>query len=127
MTKHKAMWAFATLMLASGTMAQQASRPEAPASAPAQPSEKTCQTVVNADVGATPYKLCLTKTEWDAKKLADSKDANRIVCRYQEDPQSRFRSNKICQPQSAWDEQRHLDREAVEQIQRNVCVAGSGC
>lgn len=127
MVKHKAIVALTALATATVTTAQQAAAPANVQAAPTSSSERICQMVVNPNVGATPYKLCLTKAEWDAKKLADSKDANRIVCHFEQDPQSRFRSNKICQPQSAWDEQRRVERESVEQIQRSVCVAGAGC
>ena len=105
-----------------------AAQSEAPPVAKAPPDEKKiCQSVVSADIGAKPYQLCQTKAEWDAKKAEDAKDATRMVCRYEEMPGTRFRSAKICQPKSAWDEARRLDREAVEQIQRSVCVAGGGC
>ena len=119
--------AFLVLVCGAG-VAIAAAAPEAfpPAQAPAQ-DQKVCQYVVSADVGAKPYQLCLTKAEWDAKKAEDAKDATRMVCRYEEVPGTRFRSAKVCQPKSAWDEARRLDREAVEQIQRSVCVAGAGC
>ena len=92
-----------------------------------QEQPQVCKTVVSAEPGAKPYKLCMSRAEWDAKKIADAKDANRIVCRYEEVPGSRFRSKKICQPASAWDEQRLRDRQAVDQIQRSTCVPGAGC
>ena len=82
----------------------------------AQP--QVCETVVSAEPGAKPYKLCMTRAEWDAKKIADAKDANRIVCRYEEVPGSRFRSKKICMAASAWEDQRLRDRQEVERIQR---------
>ena len=62
-----------------------------------------------------------------ARKLAESKNVNRMVCRYQEQPGTRFRSYKICLPQSEWDNQRLRERQAIEQIQMRSCVPGAGC
>lgn len=86
-----------------------------------------CKTVVSADVGSKPYRMCLTAPEWKARKAAESKNANRMVCRYQEQPGTRFRSYKICLPQSEWDSQRLRERQAIEQIQMRSCVPGAGC
>jgi hypothetical protein len=86
-----------------------------------------CKTVVNAEVGSKPYRMCLTAAEWKARKVAESKNANRMVCRYQEQPGTRFRSYKICLPQSEWDNQRLRERQAIEQIQMRSCVPGAGC
>ena len=69
----------------------------------------------------------MTKAEWEAKKVADLKDANRIVCRYEQQPGTRFRSAKICMPASQWAEQRRLEREAIDHIQQSTCVYGAGC
>ncbi len=96
-------------------------------SAAAVATQAVCKHVVSAQAGATPFPMCLTKSEWAQREAKDMKDANRIVCRYQDVPGSRFRSKKICQPASAWAGHRRLEREQVEQIQRNVCVAGAGC
>lgn len=95
---------------------------------PAQPGPpQVCKTVVSAELGAKPYKLCMTRAEWDAKKLADAKDPNRIVCHYEEVPGTRFRSAKLCMAQSEWHERRMRDRQEVERIQRSTCVRGGGC
>jgi hypothetical protein len=82
-----------------------------------QEQPQVCKTVVNAELGAKPYKLCMTRAEWDAKKIADAKDANRIICRYEEVPGTRFRSRKVCQPASEWDNQRLLQRQELERVQ----------
>ena len=88
---------------------------------------QVCKTVVSAEIGSKPFKLCLTAAEWKARKLAESKNVNRMVCRYQEQPGTRFRSYKICLPQSEWDNQRLRERQAIEQIQMRSCVPGAGC
>lgn len=111
-------------------------QPQAPAaptppaqSAPAQstPRGNDCRFVVAAEPGAVPYKLCMTRAEWAAKTAADSKDANRLVCHYEEAMGTRFKSYKLCMPASAWDARRMADREAIERIQRSVCIYGAGC
>jgi len=89
--------------------------------------QQICKKVVAATLGAKPYELCMTRAEWDAKKIADAKDANRIVCRYQEQIGTRFRSAKVCMPASDWENLRLADRQAVEHIQRQSCVPGAGC
>jgi hypothetical protein len=87
-------------------------------SSPAQKEQsQVCKTVVSAEPGAKPQQLCMTRAEWDAKKIADAKDPNRIVCRYEEVPGSRFRSQKICQPASEWANQRQLQRQEIERVQ----------
>ena len=86
-----------------------------------------CKSVVSAERGAKPYKLCMTQAEWEAKKIADAKDANRIVCHYDEQLGTRLRVSKVCMPASDWDAQRQGDREAVERAQMQSCVPGGGC
>jgi hypothetical protein len=86
-----------------------------------------CKMVVSAEPGAKPYQLCMTKAEWEAKKIADAKDANRLVCRYQEDPKTRFRSFKICMTADQWENQRLEDRQAIDRVQMQSCVPGGGC
>ena len=86
-----------------------------------------CKTVVSAERGAKPYKLCMTQAEWEAKKIADAKDANRIVCHYDEQLGTRLRVSKVCMPASEWEAQRRGDREAVERAQMQTCVPGGGC
>lgn len=89
--------------------------------------KKICKYVVASNRGAKPYELCMTKAEWAAKSKADAKDANRTVCRYQEIPGDRFRSRKLCMSAAEWENQRQLERQAVERIQSGVCVPGAGC
>ncbi len=101
--------------------------PQSPSAVGAANAPLACKFVVTAESGAKPFQMCLTKSEWAQREAKANRDANRIVCRYQEVPGSRFRSKKICQPASAWAEHRRLEREQVEQIQRSVCVAGAGC
>lgn len=126
MSRSASILALAALAGGSVAFAQQPGVPAASVQGSSD-SQKVCQYVVDAGQGKTPYKLCLTKDEWAAKKLADERDANRIVCHYEQDPATRFRSAKVCMPQSAWDEARRLDREAVEGVHRSVCVSGGGC
>ena len=92
-----------------------------------QDQRQVSKTVVSAEVGSKPYQMCLTAAEWKARKVAESKNPNRMVCRYQEQPGTRFRSYKICLPQSEWDNQRLRERQAIEQIQMRSCVPGAGC
>ncbi|WP_324806568.1 hypothetical protein SH584_09375 [Sphingomonas sp. LY29] len=69
----------------------------------------------------------MTKAEWDAKKALDAKNANRIVCHYQDRPGTRFRSAKVCMSAAEWTNERLRNRQAVEQIQMRSCVPGGGC
>src|ERR1700752_4739390 len=71
--------------------------------APTTDGSKICKMVVAADPGAKPYEMCMSKAEWDARKIADAKDVNRMVCKYNEDPKTRFRSFKICMTAAEWD------------------------
>jgi hypothetical protein len=102
-----------------------------PAQAPADPAPgepaKICKSVVGAERGATPYKMCLTRAEWEAKKIADAKDATRLVCHYEEQPGTRFRSTKVCLTAAEWENQRQLERRDVERMQSLSCVPGAGC
>ena len=111
-----------TASVASPGAAPQAPGVQAPADV-----EKVCKMVVSAKRGARPYEMCLTKADWDAKKIADAKDATRMVCRYVEHSGSRFRSSKVCMTAAEWENQRLADRQAVERIQMGTCVPGAGC
>lgn len=86
-----------------------------------------CKKVVSAEPGAKPYQMCMTKAEWAAKKKADAKNPNRIVCRYEDSTGNRLKSYKICMTAAEWIDQRQRERDSIEQIQRKVCVAGGGC
>lgn len=88
---------------------------------------KVCKMVASAEPNTKPFEMCLSKAEWDAKAIADAKDANRIVCHYEEEPGTRLRNRKICQPASAWNARTVGDREQVEGMQMKTCVPGAGC
>ena len=89
-----------------------AQSPQAPNSEPVK-----CEYVVSADPGAKPTQMCLTKSEWAAKKKVDASDPNRIVCHYEEEPGTRFASRKICMSAAQWDDRKLQDRQDVERIQ----------
>lgn len=93
--------------------------------APSQPV--VCKYVVAAEDGAKPYRMCMSKAEWAAKKLSDAKDPNRKVCRYEQASGTRFRSHKICMTAAEWENQRQLERQAIDNLQRKTCVHGGGC
>ena len=138
MLKASIPFALATLILGTSGFAAQSSMPlstatppvasAAPPAASTQPAEKlVCQSVVTSEPGSKPRSMCMTKREWAAKKLADGKDPNRIVCRYETNSRSKFASFKVCMSFVEWQNQRQLEREHVERIQSNVCVKGGGC
>jgi hypothetical protein len=90
-------------------------------------SKIECKYVVAATPGAKPYRMCMSKGDWALKDAQDAKDANRMVCHYEDVPGSKLKGRKICQPASAWAEDKRLSREQTEQIQMRVCVPGAGC
>jgi hypothetical protein len=111
-----------------GAMQSPTSTPPLQTGAAAAPTEKlVCKHVVSAEPGSKPRPMCMTKAQWTAKKLADAKDPNRIVCRYETNSRSKFASFKVCMSFVEWQNQRQLEREHVERIQSNVCVKGGGC
>ena len=109
----------AALLILPGIAAAQAPA-AAVQTAPAKPAQKPndCRFVVASDPGAVPYKLCMTRAEWTAKMKSDSKDANRLVCHYEDAMGNRFKAYKLCMPASQWDRRRMNDREAVDRIQQ---------
>ena len=117
--------AFSTVMAGGITFAALANQQQIPASAPELP--KICKKVVDPTPMSKPYDLCMTRPEWEAKKIADAKDPNRMVCKYTESPVTRFRSYKICMTAMEWERQRQEDRAAIDHIQRQSCVPGGGC
>ena len=122
----KAGCSIAVAMLILNTSAT--ATPSASPGASATPAERlVCQSVVSAEPGSKPRPLCMTKSQWTAKKLADAKDPLRIVCRYEQNSRSKFESFKICMSAVEWVNQRQLEREHVERIQSGVCVRGAGC
>lgn len=76
-----------------------------------------CEYVVSAEAGSKPVQMCLTRSQWALKKQQDASDANRIVCHYEEEPGTRFRSRKICMSAAQWDDRKLQDRQDVERIQ----------
>ena len=120
----RALVLFAIAALANESLAVAAAPTGA---APAPDPARICKMVVSAERGAKPYELCMSKAEWDAKKIADAKDATRMVCRYQEDIKTRFRSFKVCMTAAEWENNRLAERQAIERIQNGTCVPGGGC
>lgn len=117
-------------MLCGSAVAATAALSAASASPPppnADDSKIECKYVVSATPGAKPYQVCMSKGDWALKQSRDLKDANRLVCHYEEEPGSKIRGRKICQPASAWAEDKRLSREQTEDIQMRVCVPGAGC
>lgn len=125
MMKLSSVLALSFLLASTTASGQQPASPDPVA--PTATVPKICQYVVSAEPGTKPYQLCLTRAEWDAKKLADAKDANRMICHYEETPGTRLRSQKTCMTAGEWAEQRRLEREAVDKLQQSVCVPGAGC
>lgn len=111
------------LPAASSAQAPAATQPDAGR----QSSPVVCKYVVSADEGAKPYKMCMTRAEWSAKKKADAKDPNRKICRYEQASGTRFRSHKICMTSAEWENQRQLERQAIDKMQATTCVHGGGC
>ena len=125
----KTMILVSAAALASGSLAFAAALAGEPATGAAASAEqpKVCKMVVGPERGAKPYEMCMTKAEWTAKKLADAKDPNRMVCQYVEHSGTRFRSSKVCMTAMQWEQQRLADRQALEQIQMQTCVPNAGC
>lgn len=119
--------AAAALAIASPATAGGEHASTAPGPAVGSVAGTVCKFVVSAKRGSKPTRLCLTESQWAAKAAKDAEDANRIECRYEEVPGTKFRSKKVCQPASEWAEQRRLHREQIEQVQMKVCVSGAGC
>jgi hypothetical protein len=88
---------------------------QAPPAPSVDDSKIVCKYVVAP--GAEPYRKCMSKGDWALKQTKDSKDANRIVCHYEDVPGSRLKGQKICQPASAWAEDQRVAREATERVQ----------
>lgn len=113
--------------IAAGSAAWTALANQRSAASPAAEQPKICKMVVDHKPRSKPYQLCMTGAEWEAKKVADAKDATRIECRYEEMSGTRFRSAKVCMTAAEWWNQRQADRQAVERIQMQTCVQGAGC
>jgi hypothetical protein len=108
------------------TSSQQMSNTSGSSPAPSD-QPKICKTVVGQERGSKPYEMCMTKAEWEAKKIADAKDPNRIVCHYEEESGTRFRSAKVCMTAAEWWNARQAERQNIERMQSQSCVPGGGC
>jgi len=86
-----------------------------------------CKFVLASDPGALPYKLCQSKAQSAALEAQYAKDANRMVCHYEDMPGTKLGAHKICGPQSAWDARQQQAREMTEKIQMGTCVPYAGC
>ena len=80
-------------------------------------SRPICKFVLSSEPKALPYELCQTKAQWAALEASYAKDANRMVCRYEDIPGTRIGGHKICGPLNAWEARRQLAREETEKIQ----------
>jgi hypothetical protein len=112
------MWKSATVVLAL-VLAAATGQPSRAAQGDTQQSADPvkCEYVVSADAGSKPQRLCMTQSQWAAKKKQDAADPNRIVCHYEEEPGTRFASRKICMSAAEWADRRLQDRQDVERIQ----------
>lgn len=117
-----AIWLVAVILVPTSALAVTAPPPTDTPSPPV-----VCKYVVAAEEGAKPYRMCMTKAQWAAKKVADAKDPNRKVCRYEQASGTRFRSHKICMTAAEWENQRQLERQAIDNLQSKTCVHGGGC
>ena len=126
MSKRGYLIALALLSCAGVALGQSLAEP-APAASEDPNSQKLCKMVVTAERGSKPFEMCMTKAEWAAKAIADAKDPNRLICQYEEVPGTRVRNRKVCLTAAVWEQRRLDDRQAIEKIQSQVCVAGGGC
>ena len=103
-----------------------AQSPPAPNS---EDSKIICKYVVAAGPSREnkPYRMCMSNADWALKDQRDSKDANRIVCKYEQNPESKLSGKKICQPASEWAEQERLAREKIQEIQMRTCSSYQPC
>lgn len=99
------------------------------ASAPAgqEGSKVVCKYVLASDPRALPYKLCQTNAQWAALEATYAKDADRMVCHYEDIPGTKTSGHKVCGPLSAWTDRQMQAREMTEKIQMGTCVPGAGC
>lgn len=61
----------------------------------------------------------------DQAKLA--KDPNERICQTERVLGSRLATRRVCATRAEWEENRRLDREAIDQSQRSPCVKRAGC
>lgn len=86
-----------------------------------------CKYVVAAGRDNKPYQLCQSKAKWASKAAADAKDANRMVCRYEQETASRIKVGKRCQTAEQWAEEERETRQHVEEIQARSCQGQGPC
>ena len=86
-----------------------------------------CKPVVAPGGKSRPFEMCMTKSQWAAKEIADARDTDRLVCRYVEDTGSRLSARKICMTSGQWAAEAQMNREATQRVQDSVCVPGAGC
>jgi hypothetical protein len=60
-----------------------------------------------------------------ASATAKSKDPNRIICEKQEELGTRLGGKKVCKTAAEWDEERRLQRENLEGVQRQATSTGA--
>jgi len=115
--------------IAVGLAAGTAAIAQAPPAPNSEDSKIICKYVVAAGPSRDnkPYRMCMSNADWALKDQRDSKDANRIVCKYEQDPGSKLAGRKICQPASEWAEQERLAREKIQEIQMRTCSSYQPC
>lgn len=86
-----------------------------------------CKSVVAPGGKSRPFEMCMTKSQWAAKEIADARDTDRLVCRYLEETGSRLSARKVCMTAGQWAAEAQMSREATQRIQDSVCVPGAGC
>jgi hypothetical protein len=87
-------------------------------------SKPVCKYVLAADPRAQPYELCQSSAQWTALEASYAKDANRMVCHYEDTPGTRVAAHKVCGPRSAWEARRQESREMTEKIQMQTRPPG---
>jgi hypothetical protein len=110
------------LLSATAAVAAAAAGGDIPPAPNVDASKIVCKYVVAATPGSKPYRLCMSKGDWALKDNHDNKDANRIVCHYEEEPGSRLQGRKVCQPASRWADDKQLYRETTEKIQMGTAA-----
>jgi len=90
-------------------------------------SKPICKYVLATEPHAKPYELCQSRAQWDALEESYAKNANRMVCHYEEMPGTKLGAHKVCGPQSAWEARAAEARQMTEKIQMGTCVPGAGC
>ena len=120
-----------TAAILSASMASAAEAGQAPEAAvqSATADDTVCKYVVAAGRARDnkPYQLCQSKEAWAAKAAADAKNANRMICRYEEVTASRLRVGKQCQTADKWAQDELEARQHVQEIQARTCQGQGPC